>query len=175
MAYVPPTNVSTGDVLTASRYNADVVENVSQLYNTLKRIGYQTRTTSYTTTSGVAPGPANIFTTSISWTANGTSAYLCEFYAPSVTTATNAGAFVVVTMTTDGGTAIAYAAQNGFGDGTRSSINPVFARYWYTPAAGTATLNIRAYHGTAAGTVDGGAGGAALAPMYMAVYGPAIT
>lgn len=142
----------------------------------IRRLGYQTRTTVYTTTSGVAPGPANLFTTSISWTADGTSAYRCEFYAPSITTATNAGAFIVVTFTTDGGTELSRITQNGFGDGTRACIQPQYAVFYYTPAAGTATLNVRAYHGTAAGTVDAGAGGAsALAPMWMAVYGPDLT
>ena len=172
MAWTTPTNVATGDVLTASRYNAEVVANTNALYSTVQRLGYQARTTSYTTTSTTAPGPTNIFATSISWTADGTSAYLLEFYAPSVSSSSSTNAFLVTTFTTNAGASICYATQTGFGDGTRAATNPNFARYLYTPSAGTATFNVRAYHGTAAGTVDAGAGGNAIAPMYIAVYGP---
>jgi hypothetical protein len=173
---VPWTNPETftaGQTLTAASMNV-ISGDLNALYAPVRRLGYQSRTTSYTTTSGVAPGPANIFTTSISWTADGTSAYRCEFYAPSASTATNAGAFIVVTFTTDTGTELCRLTQTAFGDGTRAAIAPQYAVFLYTPSAGTATLNVRAYHGTAAGTVDAGAGGSALAPMFMSVYGPAL-
>ncbi len=174
MPWTTPETFTAGQTLTAASMNV-LSGNLNALYAPVRRIGFQTRTTAYTTTSGVAPGPANIFTTSISWTADGTSAYRCEFYAPSVSTASNAGAFLVVTFTTDGGTELSRITQTAFGDGTRGAIAPQYAVFYYTPAAGTATLNVRAYHGTAAGTVDAGAGGAgALSPMFVAVYGPAL-
>ncbi len=162
-------------MLTAAFWNENVRDNSNELYNTTRRIGFQQRTTSYTTTTTAAPGAANIFGTSISWTADGTSAYLLEAYAPAINTATNAGSFVVVSFTNNAGTSIAQIATSGFGDGTRSHYVGLFARYWYTPSAGTATLNLRAYHGTAAGSIDAGNAGAAQAPMYIAVYGPALT
>jgi hypothetical protein len=172
MAWTTPSTYVAGAILTAASLNTNVRDNTNALYSTVQRLGYQARTSSYTTTSAVAPGPTNIFATSISWTADGTSAYLLEFYSPSVSTSSTAGSFVVTTFTTNTGTSICYATQSAFGDGTRQAINPNFARYLYTPAAGTATFNVRAYHGTAAGVVDAGAGGNAIAPMYMAVYGP---
>ncbi len=175
MAWTTPATFTSGQILTAAQMNTNVRDNTNALYDTIRQLGYQTRTTAYTTTTTVAPGAANIFSTSISWTALASTAYLVEFYAPSVSTAANAGAFVVVALTTGTGTAIAYGTQTAFGDGTRGAIAPQFVRYFYTPGAGAASVNVRAYHGTAAGTVDAGAGGAALAPMYMAVYGPAIT
>ena len=51
MAYIAPTSVSTGDVLTASRYNADVVDNMLALPRGYVAHGTKTTNTSYTGTA----------------------------------------------------------------------------------------------------------------------------
>lgn len=50
MAYIAPTSVSTGDVLTASRYNADVVENVKVIRNAQINVQSTVKTDAITAT-----------------------------------------------------------------------------------------------------------------------------
>ena len=41
MAFTTPTNVATGDVLTATRYNNEVVDNAVALYGSQKRFAQE--------------------------------------------------------------------------------------------------------------------------------------
>jgi hypothetical protein len=171
MAWVTPTNVATGDVLTASKWNQDVVENTAQLYASQRRLAYQTRTSSLGSTATTVATASDIFSSDLTWTAAGSVTYWIEFY-------------VVRTQVAAGATYGSYSMVDGSGTDlgtvalmyTASLQVPMFVKVPYTPSAGSVSVNFRLI--TNAGTTNliAGAGGAgADMPAWAAVYGPDLT
>ena len=172
MAWTTPGTAAAGDVLTAAFWNEQVRDNTNALYNTIRRLAYQTHTGNRTGITGTtfATG-TNVFNSTADFTADGTSAYLVEFFVPLCFHV--GGGNQISFVMTDGGTAIslmAIMAAAGSGDG-----GPVFTRFYWTPAAGSRTLNARClvnaheaqlYMGTGTG------GASSYLPGYLAVYGP---
>jgi len=153
-----------------------VRDNTNAVYNTIRRIGYTQRTTNYTVASGNIAGAADVFSSGITFTADGTSAYEVVFYCGSAATATNANSQVVASLVNGSGTDLGILASTAPADGTRASNATLHARTLYTPAAGSITLNVRGRFNIAAGTLNAGSGGVATVfPMYLAVYGPDLT
>lgn len=177
MAYTPPTTVTAGSVLTASRYNADVVENVSQIYNSIQRIGQQTRATDYTANQTALASAGDVFSSDITWTADGTSTYMIEFYCARVAT---------------GGAGAGAATQVHLVDGSGNDLGIIgivvtpaaaamsammFARIPYTPASGSRSINVRAIYITSGNGLLYAAsyGSGTPVPMRLSVYGPDLT
>jgi hypothetical protein len=176
MAFVTPTDVTVGSVLTASKYNQEAVANVNALYVSARRIAIVDRTTTFTVSDTTDAGTTNVFSSNLSWTADGTSAYLVEFYCAAVSSASGAGAQVVINLNTGSGTDLGRISGHGRGNGTQASLSPAYAVRLYTPAAGAATLNVRAWRTVGNGSLDAGSGSAGQwPPMFLAVYGPALT
>ena len=168
MAWTTPTNVATGDVLTASRYNAEVVANTLALYTTVQRLGFQQRTTNSVSSTTSFAATSDLFTTSISFTADGTSAYRIVFYSSAGDTGA-AARDLFVSLSVSG---TETGRLNMYDAGARVLASCVYQRF-LTPTAGVKTINFRHYQAGGATTLIGDAGTGTLAPpMYMAVYGP---
>ena len=171
MAFTTPTNVATGDVLTATRYNNEVVDNAVALYGSQKRFAQEKLTSPYNFTATTVAASSDVFSPDLSWTADG-SAYKIEFFCPRVIL--GGTAYVDIHLVNGAGTSLAVIATiltNGF-------QGPAHLAFYYTPSAGAATVNIRGVTPVGGGTctLTGGAGGAGvIAPMFMNVYGPDIT
>ena len=174
MPYVAPTNVSTGDVLTASRYNADVVENVSQLYTTIRRMAFQTRGTTstadnFTVSDTASPGTADIFSSDATWTATASTTYWIEVYFSIVEVGATAGSEVIINLVDGGGTIIYRLGVVG----QASVRHPFHIRVPYaSTTAGSYSVNVRAFRSASNGTLYAGSPGPV---AYLAVYGPDIT
>jgi microcystin-dependent protein len=142
-------------------------------YNSLKRLGYQSRTSTYSITSTTVAGASNIFT-NITWTADGTSAYLIEIFSPYVYTGTDLNGGISVAFVDGSGTSLGTCAVFGpVAVSTYRVYDVLSSKFYYTPSAGTATINARAiYSGsnTNGSAIHGNATGHV--PSYIAVYGP---
>lgn len=176
MAWTTPGTAVAGDVLTAAFWNTQVRDNSLALYGSIKRLGLQTRgsggSDNYTISATSVASAADVFSSDISWTADGTSEYVIEFYCPCATSPTNAvGSYISLVKgdgTLIGRLAEIYAAGSG--------INiPVFVRYRYAPAAGSQTINIRAIKDSSASNGELRFGGTNYAAGYLAIYGADIT
>lgn len=176
MAWVTPTNVATGDVLTASKWNQDVVENTSILYAS-RRLGYVTRDTAYTVNQTSVASAADIFSSSITFTADGTSTYWVEFYStritlPAATNGFTSGYLTNGTSTTFGRMFLAFNNANV------QIMLPVHVKVPLVPSSGSVTLNMRGTVSTGSCTYYGdtpGGGADDEFPMWMAVYGPDVS
>ena len=146
---------------------------MNAIYGDVKRLGYQERTTNYTTASTSFAGAANAFTSDITFTADGTSTYRIYLYVPGMNTgaATRAiRASLNLNGTETGRAAIVYSSAGVVQTGAY-----IIDRY-LVPTAGAKTVNFRFYHDIAACVAEGGDGTSSNPqPMYMAVYGPIIT
>ena len=141
------------------------------VYNSVRRLGYQERVTSYTTSQTSFAAASDIFTTPITFTADGTSAYRLIFYCPQADNLA-AGRDIYLSMSV-GGTET--GRLNVFGVSSRNGNTCLFDRLW-TPSAGSKSINYRAYHGGGATLLNAGDGTGTNHPaMFMAVYGPALT
>lgn len=171
MAWVTPTDVATGDVLTAATWNQDVVENTTQLYTSQRRLAYQTRTSDLPSTATTVGAAADIFSADLTWTAAGSVAYWIEFYV--ARTQIGAGATFATYFLVDG-------SGNDLGTValfyTNALQSPLFVKVPYTPSAGTASINFRltTNAGTSSLIADPGGAGADM-PAWAAVYGPDLT
>lgn len=164
----PKTDFVSGNILTAAQMNA-IGNNLLALYGPVQRLGFQTRTTTSTSSVTSFASAADVFTSGITFTADGTSAYLVEFFASSADTSANTrDLFLALSV---GGTET--GRVNVYGDDR--TISTMLVRRWLTPAAGSRTVNFRHYHLGGATALRAGDGtGANEWPMYMAVYGPAL-
>jgi hypothetical protein len=173
MAWTTPGTATAGEVLTAAFWNENVRDNSNALRNSIIRLGFQTRGTggadNYTVDQSSVASAVDIFSSDISWTADGTSSYLIEAFCPTAATA-GSNQTTRMVIVTGSGTSLGYTEiYNSAG----SSTGPLFVRFWYTPSAGSAAVNAR-------GTKDGaGSGslrfGTGYLPGYIAVYGPPTT
>lgn len=170
MTYVAPTTHVAGETLPAADWNV-IANNEIALYESIQRIGYTERTTNYSVASATVAAAANIFTTGITWTADGTSKYRIEFYCPFGECAVNVNSAVQVAVT-NGSTNIATLSYVGSGTGSVQVQSPIHAVFYYAPSAGSITINARGFYSAAAGVLYGGTGSASVAPMFLAVFGP---
>jgi hypothetical protein len=169
MAWVDPATVATGDVLTASKWNQDVVENTNQLYAS-RRLATSTQGSNQTLNQTVVGSASDIFPSDLTFTADGTSAYRVEFFAASVECAS--GGFTQIILVDGGGTSITQLAQVHSTSGVNRS--PVMAVFYYTPSAGSVSVNVRGIYATAGNGVVYSVG-SGFAPIRMSVFGPDIT
>ena len=177
MAYTAPTAVTAGDALTATLYNTYVKDNVIALQQSIVRLGHVTRTTEYTTTATTLAGSTDVFASDLSFTADGTSAYSVEAYSSQLTMSSTQDDYVTVNLVKGDGTGVAMLGlvrcSTGF-----SSAAPFFARFYYTPSAGTQTLNLRLTCSGRTSSLHAGSGGTGAfdrAPILLSVFGPDLT
>jgi len=178
MAWTTPGTAVAGDVLTAAFWNSNVRDNSDALYQSTKRIAYIQRTTEYTSTATAVASATDVFSSDLSWTADGSSAYQIEFYCPFSYTGTILDNSLSVYLVTGSGTSLGVIAVTGPAVvSTKRAYSPIFVKTFYTPAAGTASINVRGVSsaGSDAGLVGGTATGTERVAMYLAVYGPDIT
>jgi hypothetical protein len=147
-----------------------LTNDVIAVHDSIQRLSYQTRTTNYSTTATTVGSAANVFSTSLSFTADGTSSYLFEFWAvcgiPAVSDLLSVFLYDVG-ASADVGQVLTITSPSV------SLRLPFHIRLYYTPTAGAKTFNFRATHSVASCQISGGAGGAgANSPMWAAVYGP---
>jgi hypothetical protein len=175
MAWTTPSTYAAGEILTAASLNTNVRDNTNALYTTVQRLAYQQRTTDYSA-QGTEPGTnGNIFTSNLTWTADGTSAYRVEFFASLMNTGTSAGSEGFISFVNSAGTSLGRMYQVGVADGSRSASNGVYISWYYTPTAGAAAINARGWRSNSDATIKAGTSGAGnYVPMFMAVYGPAL-
>lgn len=136
MAWVTPTDVSAGSVLTASKWNQDVVENTLQLYGSLRRIAHQTSGSDYTISATSIATATDAFT-DITWTAEAAT-YLVIATWPTWSAPTN-GYNAYAYITDGGNNGIACVGQTA--DLQRTGPNTVL--YFYTVTSGSKTINMR--------------------------------
>ena len=172
MAWTTPITFVAGAILTAAQQNVNVRDNTNALYDATRRLSRTTRTTPYEYSSSTVGGATNLFATSLSWTADGTSAYRIEFFCGRVL---NGGtAYSEFHLVTNSGTDLANMSVLL----TTGIQTPISLIYYYTPSAGAVTANFRGITPGGGGTctMDAGTGDAGLlVPIFMNVYGPEIT
>jgi len=177
MAYVTPGTVAAGDVATAAAWNV-LTNDVIALRDSIVRLDSQTRTTEYTSTATTVAGASDVFATDVTFTADGTSAYIVEFFCPCmIQPAVNdvkAEAFLVT------GTGTGLGALNDIGIGNANTLGlPVFGVFSYTPSAGSTSINVRGIHNnTGTMRLRCGSGGTVygdFVPMRLSVYGAKLT
>lgn len=152
------------------------------LYSNIRRIAYTQRTTNYIISSTTVAGATDVFTgggatgAALTWTAAGSTAYRIEFFCPYVDVATNSGAYVTINLVSGAGTDLGQIHLTGSSNGTQGQTASAFCVYYYTPAAGSTTINVRAIRAVANGALACGAGGSGVnVPMWLAVFGPGLT
>jgi len=160
--------------------NTDITSHLKGIdnnFNNISRLAYQSTTTSYSTATSAPASAANVFATSLTFTANGTSAYIIEAYAPRMNPSLSTNDYI---------SAILYDVGNNIALGcigfcqtptTNATSSTFYAKIFITPSAGSKSYNLRFVHGSSSGIVGAGSGGTgslSYLPMYMAVYGPGI-
>jgi hypothetical protein len=161
----------------AAFWNEQVRDNTDALYQSIRRIGHVTRGASgadnYTVSATTVGAAADVFSSDITWTADGTSSYLIEAFFPAVVIGATATSGVNILLVDGSGTEIARLSEQYQANG--EMVNPVNVRFYYTPAAGSRSINIRATRQTSNGTIRMGGGAApGYAPGLLSVFGPAI-
>jgi len=119
-----------------------------------------------------------MFSTGLTWTADGTSSYRIEINVPIVISGSGSGGRVECFLVDSTGAAIAGMFQVGDGTGTLSARAPANSVFRYTPTAGSTTVNFRAYYqnnGTSAQLYCSSGTGGNWAPIHASVYGPDLT
>ena len=177
MAWTTPSTAVAGSTeLTAALWNEQVRDNLNALYGPVRRIAHIERTTTYTVSATTLAAAADVFSSDLTFTADGTSKYLIEFYCQRFVTGA-ADQFVFVNLVDGSGTGLGSLA--GVLNVSSTTYAPAFARVFYQPAAGSFSINVRATKsGGADGAIYGGSGGTGATsafPMYLSVYGPPLT
>jgi hypothetical protein len=184
MAWTTPGTAVAGAVLEADFWNSNVRDNTLELYsdvqdlnNTVRRIAYVERTSDFTSTATSIATATDIFASDITFTADGTSRYLVEFYTPLLRQPAVNDSYASVVLTDGGntgrGTMALISVTNG--DSARATI---LARSFIQFSAGSTTLNLRLVVSSGTGTIVSGNGGTGITswfPSYLAVYGPPLT
>jgi hypothetical protein len=163
MAFTTPGTAVAGSVLTSAFWNTNVRDNTNALYQSAQRIGYQTRTTDATISATSFAAAPEYFNSDITWTADGTSAYRIVMFLNEASAGT--------------GGLLAYCLSNGSTtEITRLGLSApsptvIYSEFFYTPSAGSTSVNVRIFRINSNGTVFG----SATKVNFMAVYGPDIT
>jgi hypothetical protein len=175
MAWTTPGTAVAGDVLTAAFWNSNVRDNTNAIYGAIRRLGYQERTTVYTNSATTVASAANIFSSSITFTALGSVAYRVEFYCPLVETGNGVNAEARVHLVDGSGNDLGRISDTFQGASTQIGQS-AHAVYYYTPSAGSVTLNMRGTRTVASGSLYAGTGGSGqITPMWFAVFSPDLT
>jgi len=173
MAWTTPETAVAGTTLTAAWLNQNLRDNLEAIKHSSTLYAQQVRTTNATGISATSFAAASeLFSAGdATWTADGTSTYIIEFFAPDVVTntATHATFFGL----SDGG-----ANQIGL-LGRMNNLagisGSVFLRYYYTPTAGVKSVNVRVWVTSNTSDVYGETGaGSSYTPMYLRVIGAPI-
>ena len=159
MAWTTPGTAVAGDVLTAAFWNLNVRDNLNELYVGEKELVYATGNGDQSTSATTIATGVEIFADQ-TFTSDG-SRHLVELFIPGIqtTSTANNARFEL----TDGGT-------TGLGrlcepyQPASSTTGPIYVKYYYTPAAGSVTLNVRAFVSGGNVFVYGGAGGSGTYP-----------
>jgi hypothetical protein len=175
MAWTTPGTATAGEVLTAAFWNTNVRDNADALYQSAKRLGFVQSTSSYSVNQTTVAGASNVFSSSITFTAAGSTAYRVEFFCGGILTAVASNSAVIVHLVDGSGNAITRLCVAGSGNGTNAANYAASPVYFYTPSAGSITLNIRATYSAGVGTLNAGNATNDYPPMWFAVYGPDIT
>lgn len=135
-----------------------------------KRLALATRTSNYSASSQTVGNAADIFASDISITSDGTSSYVFEFYCFQAYVEASSNSAVFVGLVKGDGTSLFEIANHGRGTSANVSHNVLYAKFRYTPAAGTASFNARGYYGT-----NNTGGNPTLSastdnPMWLAIY-----
>jgi hypothetical protein len=177
MAYVTPGTVAAGDVATAAAWNVLVGNDVA-IQQSIVRLAYQTITSDFSVTTATVATATNVFSTGLTWTANGTSAYQIKFWAPSSYTSDILDRYLQFHLVDASGNDLGAIGQVGTCQATgRRAYGAVNLEVLYTPSAGSTTVNIRCVStASGSGAIKAGPGGSGqLFPAYGAVYGPELT
>ena len=135
----------------------------------LVQVASVTRTSAYSVSANTVGTAADVFSTPLTFVANGADQYLIEFYCPHAASATTLNANANAWLTTGGSSEIGAIAVVGWGNGSAPIRCPVHTQYTYIPAAGVVTLNVRVTYGTAttSWTAGNAGGGGQTMPMML--------
>jgi len=134
-----------------------------------RRLAYITRTSTYAVSSSTISGAADLFSSDLSITADGTSAYRFEFFCPLVWVENVLNGGVFLALVRGDGTEIGEFGSRGRQDGVAVGHNNIRATIYSTPASGARTFNVRARFQTASSNpqlinIPG-------IPMFLAIFG----
>jgi len=148
-----------------------LTNDVIAIYESIKRVAFTSTSSDYTVNQTALASASNVFATSASWTADGTSAYRVQFYCPLVNIAQTNNCGINFTLTNNAGTKIVDLGSVGRPGNSELVQSFINADYYYTPSAGATTLNMRAVYFIATGSVMT----ATIAPMFLKVSGADLT
>jgi hypothetical protein len=154
MAWTTPGTATAGEVLTAAFWNTNVRDNSDALYRGQKELVHAIETGSPSTAATTFATGIEIFTDQ-TFTSDGTR-HLVELYIPAIQNTSSAG-YAAFELSNGGATSLGILA---YAYNPVSLNGPVHAKYYFTPAAGSVTLNVKAYVNTGNVFVQGGPGGA---------------
>ena len=175
MAWTTPGTATAGDVLTAAFWNTNVRDNSNALYGAVRRLAYIERTTNYSITATTIATGTDMFSSDLTFTADGTSSYLVAFYAGSYSSHSGSGGVVELYLTDGGNNALGRFSQQQINTTGNLPGSGVRQRY-YTPASGSRSINIRGIVNSGTGTLGMGDGVSTNdMPGYLAIFGPIIT
>lgn len=165
MPWTNPETFTAGQTLTAASMNA--ISDNTEALQLARVLGYVQRTTVKSSSSSTAD---NVFTTDVSITADGTSAYRVEWFFAYADTSTAAVPRLVLEHTDTAGTKYLWVSVS-----TTNIIQQTRGAVYVTPAAGTFTTNMAMTNGGSGGwTLGMGTGVDTYAPGWLAVYGPTV-
>ena len=175
MAWTTPGTATAGNVLTAAFWNEQVRDNPNALYGAVRRLAYIERTTDYVFTATTVATSTDMFSSDLTFTADGTSSYLVVFYSGAGQSHTGASGVISVYLTDGGNNALGRMTRHQH-DGAAEITPGAVAQRYYTPASGTRTINVRAIVNNATGTLYmSDANGTNDMPGYLAIFGPILT
>ena len=175
MAWTPPPTYTSNEILTAAEMN-DISGNLDAL-TASRRLGFESRATNYTANQSALASAADIFSSDITFTADGTVSYIVEFYCARVATGgAGAGAATEIHLVDGTGTDLGVMGIVITPAAAQTSMM-MCSRIRYTPAAGSRTINARAVFVTSGNGVLYAAnyGTGTPFPMTLAVYGPDVS
>lgn len=165
MAWTTPRTWTYGELVDPTKLNVHVRDNLNWIYGGVQRLSQVTRTSDYTVNATTGSGAANIFSSNLTWTADGSSSYVFTFSSPSfqggVASANATFAYLIVWDVTAN-------AQVGSSVWTLSRCTsageapgPTYVQQVITPTAGVKTWNVRCYYYN-----FGGAGAVTIFPIF---------
>jgi hypothetical protein len=172
MAWTAPPTFVAGAVLTAAQMNG-ISGDLNALTNG-RRLGTVTLDGSYSVSSSTLGGAANIFASSITWTAVAATEYRIELIVPFLETGVTQGSTIYTDITDTSTNGAISVGRTGSGNGTSAAFGTITQTVYWTPGAGSKSVNARAFHTIAAGTLYGRSG-FEIAPIRLSVFGPVST
>ena len=145
-----------------------VMNDVISLYNASRQLGYTTRTDinggSVLTATTFATA-AEFFASDVTWTADGTSSYLVEFFIPLVYF-TAASQSAQIHISNGGSTSYGF----GYLEGPATFGHSMMVKRIITPSAGSTSVNVRIVKGGGTGGLNVYAGPGAATTDYTPAY-----